>query len=104
MVARPPTPVQLADDSTTVGIGGSQTSPTTIRVGTRTMTARKIRSVPDAWTRRPRLSLARRRDAASAGATGTVGRSDIGASPVSGGEDRLLLALQAPGQPVDVIG
>src|SRR6266511_2767575 len=100
MVSRPPTPLQRANDSTTEAIAGSQTQPTTITVGMITIRARKIRSVPVTRTRLPR----RRGAAASAGAVGTVGRSLIGASPVSGGEDRLLLALQALGQPVDVVG
>src|SRR5918992_3494379 len=116
MVSRLPTPVQLANDSTTVATAGSQTSPTTRTVGMATMRTRKSRSVPVVWTRRPRRGRAGRRGAASAGVAGTVGRSVIGASlidwgarlepprpPVSGGEDRLLLALQALGQPVDVV-
>src|SRR5215218_9295381 len=99
MVSRLPTPVQLANDSTTVAIAGSHTSPTTSAVGMITMSARKTRWVPDAWTWRRR-----RRAGALAGAAGTVGRSLIAPPPVSGGEDRLLLALQALGQPVDVVG
>src|SRR5215218_11317689 len=98
MVSRLPTPVQLANDSTTVATAGSHTSPTTSAVGTITMSARKIRSVPVAWTWR------RRRRVGALAATGTVGRSLIAPPPVSGGEDRLLLALQALGQPVDVVG
>src|SRR5215218_8715947 len=77
MVSRPPTPLHLANDSTTEAIAGSHTQATTRTVGTITITARKIRSVPDTRTRPPE-----RRDGAagSAGAAGTVGRSDIGAS------------------------
>src|SRR5829696_1781853 len=102
MVSRPPTPVHLANDSTTEAIAGSQTHSTTRTVGIITISARKIRSVPDTWTRRRRR---RRGAAAFAGAAGTVGRSLITPpSPVSGGEDRLLLALQALGQPVHVVG
>src|SRR5262245_24061077 len=79
-----------------------------------TISARKIRSVPVTRTRPARR---RRGAAALAGAAGTVGRSLIGASsapggqagaprrtpPVSGGEDGLLLALQALRQAVDVV-
>src|SRR5829696_3990813 len=106
MVSRPPTPVQRANDSTTEAIAGSHTHATTRTVGTITIRARKIRSVPVTRTRLPRR---RRGAAASAGAAGTTGRSLIGASLVqvprgSGGEDGLLLALQALGQPVDVVG
>src|SRR5215211_2890795 len=115
MVSRPPTPLQRANDSTTEAIAGSHTQPRTMIVGTATIRIRKIRSVPVTRTRRP---ARRRGTAASAVAAGTVGRSLIGASPPhrlgagheppdprsSGGEDGLLLALQALGQPVDVVG
>src|SRR5215211_1596790 len=101
MVSRPPTPVQRANDSATEAIAGSHTHPTTRTVGMITIRARKIRSVP---VTRTRLPGRRRGAAASAGAAGTTGRSLIGASPGSGGEDGLLLALQALGQPVDVVG
>src|SRR5215216_7428162 len=107
MVSRPPTPLQRANDSTTEAIAGSQTQHTTMIVGIATIRIKKIRSVPVTRTRLP----ARRRGTAAsvAGAAGTVGRSLIGASsihgpPGSGGEDGLLLALQALGQPVDVVG
>src|SRR5207247_2749771 len=79
------------------------TQSTTRVVAMATIRARKIRSVPDTRTRPPE-----RRGAALAGVAGTVGRSLIGASPApegkSGGEDGLLLALQALGQPVDIVG
>src|SRR4029453_6934203 len=102
MVSSPPPPVQRANDSTTEAIAGSHTHPTTRTVGTITIRARKIRSVP---VTRTRLPGRRRGAAASAGAAGTTGRSLIGASPpASGGEGGLLLALQALGQPVDVVG
>src|SRR5215217_5234654 len=103
MVSRPPTPLQRANDSTTEAIAGTQTQPRTSNVGIATIRTRKTRSVPVTWTRRP----PRRRGAAAlARAAGTVGRSLIGPDPppVSGGEDGLLLALQALGQPVHVVG
>src|SRR4029450_331651 len=113
MVSRPPTPLHLANDSTTEAIAGSHTQATTRIVGMATIKTRKIRSVPATRTRPPD-----RRAAACAGVAGTVGGSVIGPSllhwgarrepprphPRSGGEDGLLLALQALGQPVDVVG
>jgi hypothetical protein len=75
MVSRPPTPVHLANDSTTEAIAGSHTQSTTRIVGMATIKTRKIRSVPDTRTRPPE-----RRGAALAGVAGTVGRSLIGAS------------------------
>src|SRR5688572_15498488 len=100
MVSRPPTPVHLANDSTTEAIAGSHTHSTTNAKGMATIRTRKTRSVPDTLTRPPRP-----RGGALAAATGTVGRSVMRATPrSSGGEDRLLLALQALGQPVDVVG
>src|SRR5688500_3806602 len=75
MVSRPPTPVQLANDSTTEAIAGSQTQARTMIVGMATIRIRKIRSVPVTRTRPPA-----RRGAALAGVAGTVGRSVMGAS------------------------
>src|SRR4029453_13047756 len=112
MVSRPPTPPQRANDRITEAIAGSHTHPTTRTVGMATIRTRKIRSVPDTRTRPPE----RRGGGGAPGGGprrggspregGQIGHRRLLRSttpPASGGEDGLLLALQALGQPVDVV-
>src|SRR4051812_48291632 len=108
MVSSDPMPSQLVPDNVTVATAGSQTRPMTSRSGTTTMSAITTRSVADSRCsrRRPRppLGVAAAGDDASPSDL-VRGWADTGSVPfrASGGEDGLLLILDAVDEPVDVL-
>src|SRR3954447_6487174 len=96
-----PMPFQLVNDSSTEAIAGSQTRTSTNSVGITVISVTTTRSSPDSL--RTRFLRA---------ATGVEGRppgpvsgrgAAAGCAVISGREDRLLLALDALGEPVDVV-
>src|SRR6478672_318746 len=96
-----PIPSQLVKDSSTDATAGSHTRATTIRVGMTTMSETVSRSLPESWSIPLYLRLATR--TSSVGASWS-GRAVPARTTCSGGEDALLLVLDAVAEPVDVLG